>query len=162
VLKVEQNIVDQEWKRDKSGCYIYFALVRYPEKMIADMRRLSTGARVIASVVRVQDKEINIEVMEVNGVSVVLTLADIMVCKRYRFSKVISLFVWKVPSKIENKFSASIDPVKLCNNSANIPLPADVFRKSLTDYLVGANFEVVVDLNGIDEIGRAVSVKIKI
>jgi hypothetical protein len=162
VLDVERSVVKSSWLTDPSGKYVYFALVYYPEEKIQKMRRLSKGAQVIASVARFHRNEFNIKVTEVNGVSVVLTSADIMICKRNRFSKAVSLFVWKVPSKIEKKYSVSIDPVKVCHNSANIPLPAGVFRKSLTDFLLGAKSETVVTLNGHDEIGRLIRLKIEI
>jgi hypothetical protein len=144
VLRVEQNIVNKQWHRDEFGKYVYFVLVRYPEKMIAEMRRLSRGAKiVVAALFDEGDNEIRLQVSEVNGVAVTITSADIKICKTNRFSKAISLFVWKVPSVIEHKSLISIDPVMVCGNSANIPLPTSVIRKSLTDYLLGADFDAV-------------------
>jgi len=163
VLGVERNIVKSTWSKDSSGKYVYFVLVRYPQKLIAKMKRLSKGARLIASVAHVADSKINFKVSETNGVAVVLTSANISVTKKYRFSKAISLFVWNVPSLVEDNSSIPIDPVReICGNSANVLLPANVFRKSIIDHLVGAHFETIVTLNGYDEIGRSVRVKIAI
>jgi hypothetical protein len=161
VLGVEQNIVKSNWSKDASGRYVYFVLVRYPQKMIAKMKRLSKGARLIASVAHVTDSKINFKVSEVNGVAVVLTSANISVTKTYRFSKAISLFVWKVPSKAKHRYSIPIDPVKICENSVNIQLPINNHRKSLTDHLMGAKLESNAIVNGYDEIGGPVSVKIE-
>ena len=130
--------------------------------MIVEMKRLSNGARMIAKLIQVTGNEIKLKVSEVNGVLVVLKSADISVIKKYQFSKAISLFVWKVPSKVEHNSSISIDTVEVCGNSAIIRLPISVFRKRLTDYLLGADFANVAILNGYDEIGRLVSVKIEI
>jgi hypothetical protein len=162
VLGVEQNIVKSSWSKDVSGNFVYFVLVRYPQKMVAEMRRLSKGARLIASVAHFADSKIIFKVSEVIGVAVVLTSADISVTKTYRFSKAISLFVWKVPSKAKHRHSIPIDPVKICRNSANIQLPVSKHRKMATDYLLGAHLELNAILNGYDEIGRPVSLKIKI
>jgi hypothetical protein len=161
VLGVEQNIVKSNWSKDAFGRYVYFVLVRYPQKMIAKMRRLSKGARLIASVAHVADSKINFKVSEVNGVAVVLTSANISVTKMYRFSKAISLFVWKVPSAAKHRCSIPIDPVKICGNSVNIQLPINNHRKSLADHLFGAKLESNAIVNGYDENGRPISVKIE-
>jgi hypothetical protein len=160
VLGVEQNIVKSRWSKDDSGRYVYFVLVHYPDKMIDKMRRLSKGARLIAKLIQVTGNEIKLKASEVNGVSVVLTSADITVTKKYQFSKTISLFVWKVPSKVKHKYSITIDPVKICGNSANIWLPISDLRKGLIDYLFGANLESNAILNGYDEIGKSVRTKV--
>jgi len=125
------------------------------------MKRLSKGARLIASVAHVADSKINFKVSEVNGVAVVLTSADISVTKTYRFSKAISLFVWKLPSKAKHRYSIPIDSVKICGNSMNIQLPINNHRISLTDHLMGAKLESNAIVNGYDEIGRPVNVKIE-
>lgn len=160
VLGVERNIVKSRWSKDDSGKYVYFVLVHYPQKMIAKMKRLSKGARLISSGVHVAGNEIKLKLSEVNGVSVLLTSTDITVTKKYQFSKAISLFVWEVPSKVKHKYSITIDPVKICGNSANIQLPISDLRKGLIDYLFGAKFEIVAFLNGHDEIGKSVRTKV--
>jgi hypothetical protein len=161
VLDVEQNIIKSTWSKDGSGKYVYYVLVRYPQKMIAKMKKLSKGARLIASVAHVADSKIGFKVSEVNGVLVVLTSADILVRQHNRFAKSISLFLWKVPPMVEHRSSIPLDPVKICGISANILIPTDTFRKSLIDHLLGANLEAIVTLNGYDELGRAVRVKIE-
>ena len=162
VLGVEQNIAKSNWSKDGSGRFVYFVLVRYPEEKIREMRRLSKGARLIATDISdPSTDEIKLKVSETNGVSVVLTSADIIIRKHNRFSRPISLFIWKVPSMIEQKSLISIVPVKICSNSIKIQIPTNTFRKSLTDYLVGANLELIANLNGYDEIARPVAVKIE-
>ena len=162
VLGVERNIVINNWSKDVSGNFVYFILVRYPEDKILEMRRLSKGAKLIAtSVSDPNTDEINIKVSEVNGVSVVLTSADIIIRQHNPFVKPISLFLWKVPAKVEHRSSIPLDSVKVCGNSAYILLSAKVIRKSIIDHLVGAHFETIVTLYGYDEIGRSVGVKIE-
>jgi hypothetical protein len=162
VMGVEQNIVKSTWSMDGSGRFVYFVLIRYPDEKIRKMRRLSKGAKLTASNISNPSTDgIKLKVSEVNGVSVVLTSADIVIRQHNRFSKAISLFLWKVPSMIEHKSSISIEPVEICGNSANIRLPINNIRKSLTDYLVGANLELSAILNGYDEIARPVAIKIE-
>jgi hypothetical protein len=162
VIGVEKNIVKSHWSIEDSGRFVYFILVQYPEEKILEMRRLSRGARLIATgVLNVDANGINLKVSEVNGVSVRLTSAVIIIRQYNRFAKPISLFIWKVPSIIEHRSSLPLDPVKICENSANIQIPTDTFRKSLIDHLLGANIETIVTLNGYDEIGRPVSVNIE-
>jgi len=161
VLDVEKNIVKSTWSKDLFGKFIYFVLVRYPQKMIDEMRRLSKGPRLIAKLIKVTGNKIILKASEVNGVWVVLNSADITVTKTYRFSKAISLFAWKVPKKVDHNSLISIDPVQICGNSENIQLPTRDHRKSLTDFLLGTNLKLVAILNGYDEIGRPVSVKIE-
>jgi hypothetical protein len=162
VIGIERNIVKSKWSKDGSGKFVYFILVRYPEEKIWEMRRLSKGARLIATNISDPSTDgIKLKVSEMNGVSVVLTSADIKIRKHNRFSKPISLFLWKVPSMIEDNSSISFDPVEICSNSINIQIPTNAFRKSLIDHLVGANLELIAVLKGYDEIGRPVSIKIE-
>ena len=162
VLGVEQNIVKSSWSTGGSGRFVYFVLVRYPEEKIREMRRLSKGARLIATDISdPSTDEIKLKVSETNGVSVILTSADIKIRKHNRFSQPISLFLWKVPSRIEHNSSISINPVEICNNSANIQIPSITFRKSFIDHLVGADVELSAILNGYDELARRVAVKVE-
>ena len=53
VLGVEQNIVKSTWQMDQSDRYIFFILVHYPDSLIAKMRNLSLGSKLLASFVGV-------------------------------------------------------------------------------------------------------------
>ena len=162
VLGVEQNIVKSSWSKDGSGRFVYFILVQYPEKKILEMLRLSRGARLIATgTLDTNIDKINLKVSEVSGVSVVITSADIIIRQYNMFAKPISLFLWKVPALIEHLSSIPLDPLQICGNSANIRIPTYTRRKRLIDHMLGANFEAIFTLNGYDEIGRAVRVKIE-
>jgi hypothetical protein len=162
VIGIARNIVKSNWSKDVSGKFVYFILVHYPEEKIREMRRLSKGSKLIAT--NVSDPsadDIKLKVSEMNGVSVVLTSADIIIRKHNRFSKPISLFVWKVPPELEYKILIPITPVELCGDSKQIKLPKYKSRKSSVDYFFGANFERVVILEGHDRIGRPVKVMVE-
>jgi hypothetical protein len=157
VLGIEQHIVKSIWQMDQSDRYIFFILVHYPESLIAKMRNLSLGAKVLASLIRVSGNVAFIRVTEVNGVSVVLTSADFKICKRNRFAKTISFFIIQIPEELQEKFRVELDPVKVCANSQTVRLRLTE-SKSVSDNLLGAKIEHKIELKGYDEIGRTVSV----
>jgi hypothetical protein len=161
VLNVDRNIVKSSWLIDTYGNCVYFALVYYPEEKIQKMRRLSRGAKVIATVVSGNDNYVGLKVSEVNGVSVVISSADLRILQTNKFANVITLFLWKVPPMIEHTTSISVDPIEVCGNSANIQVPINNFGKSLLDYFLGAQFEKIAVLKGYDEIGRTITVKVE-
>ena len=160
VLGVEQNIVKSSWYRDVSNKWIYFVLVRYPDQLIAEMRRLSKGASVVASVISNKGKSVLLKVTEVNNVSVVLSSAVVSIKRRNRFAKAISFFVWKVPSGSTHNVSIAFDPVRVSGCSCEVMLAFDGSEKGFYDYLLGAKFERVAVLKGHDELGRAVNVRV--
>ena len=160
VLDVERSIVKSSWLTDESGKYIYFVLVYYPEEKIQEMRRLSKGAKVIATVVSKNDKYAELKVSEVNGVSVIISSAEVTVTKKNRFAKAITLFFWRVPSGLEYKISLLITPLKLCGNSSQIRLPLDKSRKNFGDYFLGAELKRIAVLTGHDEIGRLIRTRV--
>jgi hypothetical protein len=160
VLDAEKSIVKSNWLTDTSGKYIYFVLAYYPEEKIREMRRLSKGAKVIATVVSKNDNFAKLKVSEVNGVSVVISSAEVTVNKKNRFTKAITLFFWRVPSELEYKISIPITPLKLCSNSTEVRLTMDKSRKNFGDYLLGAEFKRIAVLSGHDEIGRPIQTKV--
>lgn len=121
------------------------------------MRNLSLGSKVLASFIGVSENDVLIRVNEVNGVSVVLTSADIKICKQNRFTKTISFFIIKVPEEFHEKYSVELDPVKVCASSQTVRLRL-TGAKSVSDYLLGAKIEHEINLKGYDEIGRPVNV----
>ncbi len=159
VLGIEQNIVKSIWQMDKSDRYIFFILVHYPDSLIAKMRNLSLGSKILATFVGVSGDDAFIRVTEVNGVSVVLTSADVKVCKQNRFAKTISFFIIQVPEEFYEKYSVELDPVRVCAGSQTVRLRL-TDGKSVSDYLLGAKIEHNIELKGYDEIGRPVSVHV--
>lgn len=160
VLGVGQSIVKSSWWQDATGRYVYFILVRYPDKKIREMRRLSKGAKILASVISENQKNVKLRVTEVNGVSVVLSSLDITVRKRNRYAKAISFYIWHVPSGSQSRMSIAIDPVRVCGGTSEVKLPLDGMDKDFIDYLLGADLKRVAVLKGHDELGRPISAKV--
>jgi len=157
VLGVEQNIVKSAWQTEQSDRYIFYILVHYPDSLIAKMRNLSLGSELLATLVGVSENNVFIRVNEVNGVSVVLTSADIKIRKQNRFAKTISIFIIQVPEEFHEKYRVELDPVRVCASSQNVRLRLPE-EKSISDYLLGAKIEYKIELKGYDEIGRPVEV----
>lgn len=160
VLGVERNIVESSMSLDASGRHVYFILVWYSDKLIAEMRRLSKGAKVVASVVGYSGNELILDVVEVNGVEVVITSADITVRKVNRFAGFISYYIWKVPKGSQGSFTSAIGPVRVCGGSSKVRLKVSGKGKGFVDHLLGAEIDAVAVLKGHDEIGRVVSAKV--
>ncbi|MFC1488940.1 hypothetical protein ACFL6B_03735 [Thermodesulfobacteriota bacterium] len=160
VLDVERRVVQSTWSRDNAGKYISFILVSYPDELIDKMRRLSKGAKVTAVVVSNFGKTVRLKVSEVNGVSVILSSVDLHLKKNNRFAKVISFFIWKVPKGSEYNTTLAIDPVKICGRSCEIGFSLPGCGKNISDYLLGAQFQYKLTLEGYDEIGRKVRAKV--
>jgi|GEM_PF-2326992 len=159
VLGVERNIVKSSWYMDGSGRYVYFILVRYPENLIVEMRRLSRAAKVVAKVVSTSGGGVRLKVSEVHGVSVVISSADITVRKRNRFAKAISFCIWHVPHDSESKYQVAFNPIRVCRGATFVYLSLDKSKKNFSDYLLGARLERVIVLHGHDELGRPVSAR---
>jgi hypothetical protein len=162
VLGAEKCIVKSSWSKDAAGRYVYFILVRYPDKLISEMRRLSKGAKVIGRVIRSSDGEVELRLSEVNGVAVTLSSVDINIMKVNKFAPFISYYIVKVRKSSKSSYSRAINPFSLCGESRNIKLKLKPSEKQMFDYVLGAEIDAVAVLKGHDEIGRVVTSKIDI
>ena len=154
---IEQNIVRSDWVKDESGQYVCFILVRYPGRLIKEMRRLSNGARVLAAVTESESCNTEFTLTELNGVSVVFSSAKMILSKNNRFSKAISFFVWPVPESAESQKTITFRPVRIQGSSRKIILPIEGLDRDIKDCLLGAEVTRSIEFHGIDEIGRPVT-----
>ena len=152
VIGVEQAIVESSCVKE-NGRYVYFVLVDYPNTRIAEMRRLSRGSHLIGNC-----NGHAVMVSETNGVAVTLSSADVVVRKVNRYAPFIRYCIWKVPEGSVERLSVPFEPVRVCDESAIVPVVFE-FKKTVSDYLLGAEFEIEVVLRGVDEVGRAVSLR---
>lgn len=160
VIDIERNIVESSWSQDTSGKYLYFVLIRCPQERLEEMQRLSKGARVVASMVSATESDVCLRVTEANGVSVVLSSADVTVKKRNRLAGVIKLFLWSVSEGSEETFSVAFSPITVCGSSSEVLLTLKRTEKGIMHYFLGMKVEQLVVLKGHDEIGRPVSVAV--
>jgi len=160
VLDVPRRIVKSHVSVDAAGKHVCFILVDYPDSMVSEMRRLSRGADVSLSVVRLDKSSAVLRVHESNGVAVTITSAEVLVEKVNRFAKKISYFVMKVPAGSSERFRVAFSPVKVCNGSRKIRLDLSD-SKGLSDYLLGADARRCVAVHGLDEVGRKVMAEVR-
>ena len=160
VLGVEREIMKSSMSQDVSGRHVYFILVRYPDKKIQEMRRLSKGAKVVASVVSENQHNIRLRLSEVNGVAITLSSADVIVRKRNQYAKWISYYVMHVPKGSESRFDVAFEPVRICGNTRTVTLDIRRSEQRVGDYILGAKVTKSLNLRGFDEIGRQVNVKV--
>lgn len=146
---------------DSSKRYVCFILVRYSDTLIADMRRLSKGAKVTCKLISFSDGILKVLLSEVNGISVKFSSADVVVIKNNRFAGAINYFIWEVPQGSETQYSMSINPVQVCMSRRTARLDIGQFEKSIGDYMLGADISLRITLKGFDEVGRGVSCRIE-
>ena len=157
LLGIEQNIVQSEWVQDNDGKYLCFILVRYPDNLLDEMRRLSKGARVIASPYKKDNRNLSFSLTETNGVSVVLSSAKVTVLRRNRFSNAVSFFIWPVPEGDTIESVVTFQPIRLRNNSSLVKFPNNDIGKTFKDYFLGAEIKRSAVFYGFDELGRTVT-----
>jgi hypothetical protein len=159
VLGVSERIVKSSVVHDENGQYVSFILVDYPESLIDEMRRLSLGAGVSASVIQVSKGSVKIRVSEINGVMVNITSAHVHIITSNRFAKKISYFIMHVPNGSSEDYRASIPPVVVCKSSEDIMLPLK--SKGIGYFLLGAKVSHTVVFSGTDEVGRDVQARVE-
>ena len=160
IQNVQASAVESNWLIDATSKYVFFILVYYPTEQIQEMHRLSKGANVIVSFISKDEQGVRLKISEVNGVSAIISSAELRIRQTNRFARAIALFFWKVSPMVEHSQSISIAPIQLCQNSAVVQLLIGTTRKKLIEYLIGAKFEYILAIKGHDEIGRPVAAKI--
>ncbi len=160
VLDVPRRIVKSHVSLDAAGRHVCFILVDYPDAMVSEMRRLSRGANVSLSVVRLDKSSAVLRVHESNGVAITITSAEVLVEKVNRFAKKISYFVMKVPEGSSERFRVAVSPVTVRGSSREIRLDLSD-SKGLSDYLLGADVRRSVTVYGLDEVGRKVVAEVR-
>ena len=160
VLHVERNIVHSSWQRGDDGRYVYFILVRYPDTLIAEMRRLTKGPSVHAALIRQDSGFVELRLSEVNGVAVTFASAEIHVRKRNRYAGAISFILYPVSKGSSWSGTVGFDPVTVKGGSRILRLDLSRFQKGISDYLLGAEVVYKIVLRGYDELSRPASVNV--
>ncbi len=124
----------------------------------AKRERLSKGAKVYASLLSVDENSALVRVTEVNGVAVSLASAEVIVSKKNRFAKTISFYVMHVPENSSERFTVPLGMVRVCGGSKDVRIPLSGTEKGMGDYLLGADVDFSITLQGVDDVGKEVSV----
>jgi len=160
-LDIDRNITRASHIQDRSGKYLCFILVKYPDSKIKEMRRLSKGANIIGSILSEPGRKLRLKVTETNGVAVTLSSVEITVHKKNQLAGIYNFCIWKVPNSSKDSFSIAIDPVKICGESSILKIDISLFQKKWKDFILGANLEYSINIKGFDELGRSVCAAVK-
>ena len=161
VLDIDRHIVRSSYSRDNFGNYIFFALVNYPRTKILEMRRLSKGSNLTASILSRSGSKLIIKVSESNGVAVTLASIQGTINKTNQFAPFYRFCIWKVPYGSQDTFSITIDSVQVQGNSKMLKLDIQKLKKDWKDLILGAVTTVSFTVTGFDEIGRPVKAPFK-
>jgi len=160
-LDTEQNIIQTIFKKDRFEKHICFILVRYPTEKIQNIKRLSKGGNIVASLISFNGGVLRIKITEANGVAVTVVSADISIRKKYKFSRFINFCIMKVPYESDNQFKTALDPIKICNETLTIRLNPYQLQKTWKDYCLGTKLNCHVKIHGFDELNRPVFTAIR-
>lgn len=160
-------LVGVERRIKKSSCsnttkgYVYFVLVHYPDHLIKEMRRLSKGASVTASIKAIQNNNLIIELTEINGVAVTFNSAMIKVTKVNTYAPFIRYYIWRVSKGSKATYTKAFKPIKVCQSTKNLTLSLNPTEKKAYEVLLGTKVTSEIYLSGVDEVGRAIKANVE-
>jgi hypothetical protein len=160
IRSIQQHIKqsDIQWVH---GRYICFILVEFPPEEIEHLRKLSIGPKLVARIARKDGKWITIVVRETNGVEVTLTDYRITTTIENRHADIVTLFACKVPKDSRKTYEGAIDhPVSIKESSQRLSIPNFSSAFNLKSFLLGAQSRTEITIQGYDERGQKVTVKV--
>ena len=159
---VQQNIKQHAFRNTGNG-QVCFVLVRMTLGDLEKLKRLSIGAKVSARLIGSSAGQASIDVMETNGVGVTMTEYQMTAAVRNSHARLITLFLWKIPETATTSYDGALpNRLSLNNNSGNITIPLSAVRGSLKSVLMGSRENISIIVTGYDEIGRPVSVRVRL
>jgi len=162
VRSVQEAIRAVEIQKSKGG-YTCFVLVCLTPAKIADLRRLSTGPRVSARVVKEENDRVFIEVRETNGVRVTFTTYAMELTTRNLHAGIITMFACKMPVSSSKTFEAALDhTLTIKGSSSRISLLRPPPQSGLMPLLLGSRRQMSIRLKGHDEGGHEVWVAVTV
>jgi len=154
---VHQNIRKSQIQKTPGG-YICYLLIALSEDKIQDLKRLSMGPKLAATVMKSSREGILVDVRESNGVGVTLSDYQIHLKTRNRHAGLITLFAWKVPKKCIAKMDGVLrQHLHINRSSQRFLIPNPLAKTGLKQILLGAESRIKITLHGYDEMGRKVS-----
>jgi len=157
---VQQNIRKSHIQHTPEG-YTCYLLIHFPEDRIKELRRLSMGPKLGATVRRSGKEGISIEVRENNGVVANLTGYKLEITTENRHADVITLFAWKVQKIAYMEIDGVLDrKIIVKGNSQEFLIPMPVTGATLKDLILGSETRIAINLMGYDELGRELNLPV--
>jgi hypothetical protein len=158
---VQQNIKQYAFRNTGDG-QVCFVLVRMTPGDLEKLKRLNIGAKVSARLIGISGGQASIEVMETNGVAVIITEYQMITAIRNNHARLITLFLWKVPQTATASYEGALpNRLSLNKSSGRAIIPLSNVGSSLTSFLMGSSEDISITMTGYDEIGRPVSVQVR-
>ena len=160
IRSVHQNIKKSDI-RQIQGKYVCFVLIDFPPARIERLRKLTIGPKVAARVVEKKANRFVIEVRENNEVEVSLTDYHLKLTTKNRHAGIITLFALKVPDSAIREFDGVFERKITLREKAemlNVPFPS--LDTSLKSLILGSETRIDIILQGHDEIGRPLSIRV--
>jgi hypothetical protein len=159
---VQQNIKQYAFQNAGNG-YVCFVLVQMKPSELEKLKRLTIGAQLTARVVGTDGGRVSIEASESNGVGVTLNEYRLTLAVTHTNARLITLFFWKVPqADIKSIDGALAKRISLNNSSGNAVIPVSNGMNGLRSFIMGSKQDVSITLTGYDEIGRPVSLPVRL
>jgi len=151
---VHQNVRKSHFQQTPAG-YVCFLLIELTEDKLQELRRLSIGPKVGATVVRSDPDGMLIKVRENNGVVATIAGYRLEITSENRHADLITLFAWKVPKGTTRKTERVLDrKVTVKGDSQMLFIPTPVSGVTVKNLIIGSETRIAVFLMGYDEIGR--------
>jgi hypothetical protein len=126
------------------------------------MGKFLKRVKVSAALVGIFDGKAIVNVSEQNETGLSISSADVRVCKAANNSRLSSRLLRKISSGSEYGFSVPFrKPVDLCGDSCDIWVPLKMSENQHRDYILGEKFRWDIVLNGSNERGEKMKVKVK-
>jgi hypothetical protein len=159
---VQQNIRQYAFQHTDNG-HVCFVLVRMTPLELEKLKRLTIGAKVSARLIGTKGGQVSVEVSESNGVGVTVTEYRLTAAIKHHHARLITLFLWKVPETDSITHEGALpNKISLKDSSGRTTIPVSNVTDRLKSILMGSKEDFSITLMGYDELGRPVSVSVKI
>ena len=159
---VQQNIKQYAFQKTGNG-HVCFVLVRMRSSDLEKLKRLTIGAKLTATMVEKNGEYISIKVNELNDVGVSLTEYRIATVTAHSNARLITLFFWKVPESDHGVYEGALPHrLFLKNSSGRATIRISDEKTDVKSFIMGSKQDLSITLTGFDEIGRPVSVPVRL
>lgn len=162
LISVQQNTKQYAFRNTING-QVCFVLVQMSPSELDKLKTLTIGAKLTARVVGKNGDKLLVEVNETNGVGATFTEYRINVTTTNNHARLITLFLLKVPESENRTLEGALaNRLFLKNGSGRVVIPLPPNRNDIRSLFMGSRKDLGIVLTGYDEIGRTVSVPVRL
>jgi len=159
---VQNNIKRYAFQNTGNG-HVCFVLAHMRPSDLEKLKKLTIGAKVSARLIGTNGGQASIEVSETNGVGVTITEYHLNAAIRNNHAKLITLFFLKVPETDNISYEGALqNRLSLRNSSGRTAISFTNDRDRVKSFIMGSKENISITLTGYDELGRNVSVSVRL